>query len=112
MQGEEDKDVVWGIVNDGCLYYRVNAREPKAPIGRGQKQLSLRVDLPHHELISRLQQVEEKPAVDLYKLQHCGFSRAKTCTVMSLRQQRGKVTTLSTSKLHHTPSTLSLAAER
>ena len=34
----------------------INAGESKAPIGRGQKQLSLRVDLPHHELISRLQE--------------------------------------------------------
>jgi len=48
---EEDNDVVWGMVNDGLIYHRVNAGEPRALIGRGQKQLPIRVDLPHHELI-------------------------------------------------------------
>jgi len=57
-------------VNGGLIYHCVNAGEPKPPIGRGQKQLLLRMNLLHHELISPLQeqvnpQEEEKPAVDL-----------------------------------------------
>ena len=67
---EEDDDVVWGITSDGLVYRHVNAAEPKAPNGSGQKQLPLRVNLPHHELISCLQErvnphAEGKPAIDL-----------------------------------------------
>ena len=70
----KDNHVVWGVVNDGLIYHHVNAAEPKAPNGSGEKQLPLRVYLPHHELIGCLQeqvnpQAEAKHAVDLYHLQ-------------------------------------------
>ena len=104
MEGRTD--VVWGTVNDGPICHCVNARDSKATIGRGQRQLSPRVDLPHHELVSRLQervklQVSEKSAVDLHKLSfNAGtIPQLKPRTVMSIRQQSGKPTTLSTSKL-------------
>ena len=32
---------LFGMVDDGLIYHRVSAGEPKAPIGRGQKQLPL-----------------------------------------------------------------------
>ena len=111
-------DIVWGTVNDGPICHCVNAGEAKAPIGRGQKQLSLRVNLPRNELVSRLQehvklQVSEKSAVDLHKLSfNAGaIPQQKPHTVMSLCQQSGKPTTPPTSKLHRTPL-LQLAAER
>ena len=57
----------------------MSMREPKTPIRRGQRQLSLRVYL-HHELISHLQgrvnpHAEENP---LYKLQHWSNSTENT----------------------------------
>ena len=57
-------------MSDGLVYRHVNAAEPKAPNGGGQKQLPLRVYLPYHELISSLQervnpQAEGKSAIDL-----------------------------------------------
>ena len=52
---EEDNHVVRGIVNDVLIHHHVNAAVPKA-IESGQKQLPLRVYLPHHELISCLQE--------------------------------------------------------
>jgi hypothetical protein len=67
----------WRMVSDKLMYHHVNVGEPKTPIRRGQTKLPLRVDLPDHELISRLQervlvnpQAEERPAVDLHELQH------------------------------------------
>jgi hypothetical protein len=65
MQGEdtEDNDVVRGMANDRLIYRR----------RRQSGELPLRVDLPHHALISRLREgqptAEENPAVDLYKFQ-------------------------------------------
>ena len=113
-----DADIVWGMVNGGPICHSVNVGEAKAPIGRGQNPLSLRVNLPHHKLVSRLQehvklQVSEKSAVDLHKLSFNtgAIPQQKPRTVMSLRQQSGKPTTLPTAKLHRTPS-LQLAAER
>ena len=102
--GKEDNDIVWGIVNDGLIYCHVNAAELKAPNGRGPKQLPLRVYLPHHELISCLQervnpQAEGKPAVDLSKFQNWNSFPAKATYDDVPLPERGKPTTLSTFKL-------------
>ena len=82
MQEEEDNHLR-GIVNDELIYHQVNSAELKVQNGSGQKQLPLRVYLPHHELISCLKewvnpQAEEKPTDPLYKHQHWSRSTANT----------------------------------
>ena len=91
------------MVDSSPIYHRVNAGEPKVPIRRGQKQLSLRVDLPRNELLSRLQewvnpQAEETCSLYVQNFNNGEVPRQKPRTMMSLCQQRGK-STLSTSKL-------------
>ena len=106
MQEEEDNNVVQGIVNDGLIYYHVNAAEPKA-IKSNQNQLPLRVYLPHHELMSCLEE-QVNPQWRENLLSICtnfktgAVPQQKPHMMMSLCQQCGKSTTLSTSKLHHT----------
>ena len=108
---EENDDVVWGIASDGLVYHHVNAAEPKAPNGSGQKQLLLRVYLPHHELISCLQEWVNLLLI-CTNFNTGAVPQQKPRTMMTLCQsQRGKSTTLSTSKLHHAHCNSQLSAE-
>ena len=79
---KRDNDIVWRMLNDVFIYHRVDAGERKTPIGRGQKQLALRVDLLNHDLclISRLRErvkprAEEKRAVNLCQIQYSTMER-------------------------------------
>jgi hypothetical protein len=102
MQRVEDNNV-WGMVSSTTMPMRQSQRHQSREV----KSSSL--NLPHHELISCLQervnpQAEKKRAVDLYKFNNGAVPQQKPRTMMSLHQQSGKPTTLLTSKVDRVPT--------